>query len=414
MNLVLHLIPIIIISVLVIFKQHMLFAGLCGLLVAMIINGIEPATAGLAIQNGISTMLGYTAPIIYAAAAMMVSKSGSIQAIVKMAQNKLKDKIAIFAGFLVLIQALATYMAGMGAGNTMVIAPLVASSVGVIPEVVAGMAIATASCLTTTPNSTETILTSEAAKEDVTILASKMMPIMLIMVSLGVALAIYGVYKKGTLVKEKQESKDDFSDEHLFIRSIPAIALLIFVIFGNKLNTLIGIKIFVPGVNLILTAILTALLTPLSISKTCAALGEGSHFILTTLFTVGIFLGFINTIAETGVFVELASLVSSVPNSIVIPCAMIIAFIIAIPSGAMAASTLALILPTLALTGMSSIAMAFVAMATSLGTQISPVQINVAALSQGFNQEISDIVKGNTRWVVGALALLIILSFFFC
>ena len=57
--------------------------------------------------------------------------------------------------------------------------------------------------------------------------------------------------------------------------------------------------------------------------------------------------------------------------------------------------------------------MGFVAMATSLGTQISPVQINVVALSQGFNQEISDTVKGNMKWVISALVVLIILSSFF-
>lgn len=416
MQLLLHLIPVAVILVILFMRKHMLFAGLCGAVTAMIIGGIAPVEAGNMVMEGIGTMFSYTAPILYAAAAVMVSKGGSIQAIVDIAQHALKKKIALFAGFLVLIQAFATYMAGMGAGNTMVIAPLVAAAVGAVPEVIAGMAIATAVGFTTSPASTETVLAAEAAGRDVVEHASSMMPVTILFFLLGAALAVYGVYKRGTMIvrrEEDAEQQDQLTTGQLWVRAVPAITLLVLVVFGSKLNNLIGIKLFVPAINVIITAVLTACLTPLKINKTCDALGEGSRYILTTLFSVGFFLAFINIIAKLGTFEELAALVGNAPQAVIVPCAMIMGFLIAIPSGAFCAGVLTLILPTLSLLGMPSEAMGFVAIATGFGTQVSPVQINIAALSEGFKQDIMITVKNNIKFVVGALILLIVLSFFF-
>lgn len=41
------------------------------------------------------------------------------------------------------------------------------------------------------------------------------------------------------------------------------------------------------------------------------------------------------------------------------------------------------------------------------------MQINIAALSEGFKQDIMKTVRSNIKFVVGALILLIVLSFFF-
>ena len=79
----------------------------------------------------------------------MVSKAGSIESLVELARRSLKGKISILAGIIVLIQGFATYMAGMGAGNTMVTAPLAAAAVGAIPEVIVAMAIVSAVGFTT-------------------------------------------------------------------------------------------------------------------------------------------------------------------------------------------------------------------------------------------------------------------------
>lgn len=415
MKLLINLIPIAIILVVLIFwRKHMLFAGLLGAVSAMLIGQIALGDAVSKVTGGISTMFSYTAPILYAAAAVMVSQAGCFKAIVSVAQKKLKKKIFLFAAFMVLVQSLATYMAGMGAGNTMVIAPLVFVAVGAIPEVIAGMAIATAACFTTSPASTETVLAAEAAAVDVGKHASAMMPMTLILIVLGAALAAYGVYKKGTLLVEKAVTGNAAEEEEISkpgVRMIPAIALLVQVILGGKINGLLHVNIFSPVVNVLITAILTAALTPLRINKTCDALGEGSRYILTTLFSVGIFLGFINIIAALGTFEQLAALVGKAPQVIIVPCAIIMAFLIAIPSGAMCAGVLALILPTMSLLGMPSAAMGMVAIAAGLGTQVSPVQINIAALSDGFKVDIMTIVKNNMKYVLIALAVLIVASF---
>ena len=298
----------------------------------------------------------------------------------------------------------------------MVIAPLVAAAVGAVPEVIAGMAIATAVGFTTSPASTETVLAAEAAGRDVVEHASSMMPVTILFFLLGAALAVYGVYKRGTMIvkrEKEEEQQDQLTTGQLWVRAVPAITLLVLVVFGSKLNNLIGIHLFVPAINVIITAVLTACLTPLKINKTCDALGEGSRYILTTLFSVGFFLAFINIIAKLGTFEELAALVGNAPQAVIVPCAMIMGFLIAIPSGAFCAGVLTLILPTLSLLGMPSEAMGFVAIATGFGTQVSPVQINIAALSEGFKQDIMKTVRSNIKFVVGALILLIVLSFFF-
>ena len=416
MELIINLIPIVVILfVLIFWKKHMMAAGLIAGAVAMLIGKISLHDGAALVTGGINTMFSYTSPILYAAAAVMVSKGGGFWAIISLAKKVLKDKIGLFAGFLVLVQALATYMAGMGAGNTMVIAPLVAAAVGAIPEVVAGMALATAACFTTSPASTETVLAAEAAGIDVGIHAANMLPFTLLFVILGAALAVYGVYKRGIMIEgEKGEAQEsETSSGKLWVQAAPALALLVMVIAGSRINKLIGVTVFVPVVNVILTAVLVAVLSPLTVNETCEALGDGSRYILTTLFSVGIFLGFINIIAELGTFEQLAGLVGNAPSAVIVPCAVIMSFLIAIPSGAMCAGVLALILPTLSLLGMPSAAMGFVAIAAGIGTQISPVQVNLAALSDGFQVEVMTIVKNNMKYMLIALAILVVCSFIF-
>jgi C4-dicarboxylate transporter len=413
MNLLISLIPLIVTLVLLFKKQHMLFAGLVGGILAILIGGLEFSKAAQMFVGGISNMLGITIPIIYAASAAMVSKAGSIESLVELSRRSLKGKISVLSGIIVLIQGFATYMAGMGAGNTMVTAPLVAAAVGAVPEVIAAMAIVSAVGFTTSPASTETVLAAESAGRDVIAHATAMRPYTIAFYLLAAGLAIYGVHKRGILVKEnvkKENSNNDKSNKMLMKQSIPAIALLAMVVGGSKLNALIGVNLFSPATAVIFTGILTVILTPLSITETCDSLVDGSRFILTTLFAVGIFLSFINMIGELGTFQQLAALASNVPESIILPVAMIIAFLIAIPSGAFTAGVLTLILPTLSALGLPSEAMGFVAIATGLGTQISPVQINVAALAEGFDIEIIDVMKGNLKYILGALALLIVIG----
>lgn len=413
MSLLINIIPLVVVLALLFKKQHMLFAGLIGGILAILIGGLDMSQASQMFVGGITNMLSITVPIIYAASAAMVSKAGSIESLVELARRSLKGKVSILAGIIVLIQGFATYMAGMGAGNTMVTAPLAAAAVGAIPEVIVAMAIVSAVGFTTSPASTETVLAAESAGRDVISHAAAMRPYTIAFYLLAAGLAIYGVYKKGGITKvnaEKENVDKSRSNGTLLKQSIPAIALLVMVVGGNALNSLIGISLFTPATAVIFTSILTVLLTPLNINETSEALIDGSKFILTTLFAVGIFLSFINMIGELGTFEQIAALASNVPEGIILPVAMIIAFLIAIPSGAFAAGVLTLILPTLSALGLPSEAMGFVAIATGLGTQVSPVQINVAALSKGFEIDIMDVIKANLKYILGALVLLIIIA----
>lgn len=413
MSLLINIIPLVVVLALLFKKQHMLFAGLVGGVLAILIGGLDMSQASQMFVGGITNMLSITVPIIYAASAAMVSKAGSIESLVELARRSLKGKVSILAGIIVLIQGFATYMAGMGAGNTMVTAPLAAAAVGAIPEVIVAMAIVSAVGFTTSPASTETVLAAESAGRDVISHAAAMRPYTIAFYLLAAGLAIYGVYKKGGITKvnaEKEDIDKSRSNGTLLKQSIPAIALLVMVVGGNALNSLIGISLFTPATAVIFTSILTVLLTPLNINETSEALIDGSKFILTTLFAVGIFLSFINMIGELGTFEQIAALASNVPEGIILPVAMIIAFLIAIPSGAFAAGVLTLILPTLSALGLPSEAMGFVAIATGLGTQVSPVQINVAALSKGFEIDIMDVIKANLKYILGALILLIIIA----
>ncbi len=411
MQVFLSIVPLMVILVLLFLRQHMLFAGFVGGVLTIIIGQISIADASGIFIDSIKNMLGITVPILYAAAAAMVSKAGSIQSLVELASRGLKGKVSILAGIIVLIQGLATYMAGTGAGNTMVTAPLAAVAVGLVPEVVAAIAIVSAVGFTTSPASTETVLTAESAGVDVVKHSQNMMPYTLLFYGLAIALAIYGSHKKGKLLNKNTDNKKEvLTSLELIKRSIPAVALLLMVVVGGKLNSLIGTAIFTPAVAVILTTILTILCTPLDINKTCDALIEGSQFILTTLFSVGMFLSFINMMAEIGTFENIASFAKIVPESVVLPVAIILAFLIAIPSGAFAAGVLTLTLPTLSLLGLPSFAMGFVAIATGLGTQLSPVQINVSALSKGFETDIISVIKYNGKYILMALALVIVLA----
>lgn len=417
MELLINLLPLILIIVLLILRKHMLVAGLAGAILAMIIGGFGLDIIQPKIQEGLLTTLGYITPILYAAAAAMVSKSGSIKSVVELAQRSFKDKLYVIVAILVLIQAAATFMAGTAAGNTMVIAPLVFSILGAIPEVVASMAIVGALGFTVSPASTETAMAADAALIDVAEFANKMLPIYLIFIVLAIGLAIYGVRKRGVIADYSNDGQDDkyskMSSRELWKYATPAIILLLCVVLGSQVNKLVGITIFSPSTTIILTALSVFLFTDLTLEETCNELISGSQFILTTLFGVGIFLSFIHIIADLGLFEQLATLVGQAPKMLIVPTALVMAFLIAIPSGAFCAGVLALILPTMSLLGMPPLAMGFVAIAAGLGTQVSPVQINVAALAGGFKKDIMEIIHMNAPFVVASLGLLIVMSFVF-
>lgn len=414
MSTILLLVPLAVIIALLIARTHMLVAAAAGGVTAMIIGGIGLAEASAFVLEGIENLLGIIVPILFAASAALVAKGGATNAIVTLARRGLGARISLLAGFLVLVQALATYTAGLGAGNTVVTAPLIAAAVGAVPHVIAGMAIVTAASFTTSPASTETAVTAEFAGRPLLEHASAMLPFTISFWAIGVGLAIWGVARHGVLANRPHTDAasdiEDLSTRRLWLRALPGIALLVMVVAGNRVGEAVGVPLFAPPVIVAITVLLTYLTSPLTLNETGDALVEGAQFILVTLFAVGIFLGFINILAEIGTFERIASAAALVPQALVVPVAALIAFFVAIPAGAFTAGVLTLVLPTLSLLGLSSMSLGFVAIAAGLGTQISPVQINVAALSYGFDQDVIAIIKNNVRFIAGAMVVLLIVA----
>jgi hypothetical protein len=408
------LIPLIPIIGLLIIRQHMLIAGAVGGITAMVLGGIGIQAGTGFVLDGINQLMSITVPILYAATAALVARAGATSAIVTLAERRFGKRISLLAGFMVLVQALATYTAGLGAGNTMVTAPLVFAAVGAIPHVIAGMAIVTAVSFTTSQASTETVVTAEFAGVELAEHASNMLPFTLLFWAVGIGLAIYGVAKHGGMLGNSRKVSNDDAEElttgQLWKLASPGIALLVMVVSSGRLNDLVGTTIFTPVTIVVFTVMLTYFLTPLNWNETAEGLVQGSQFIVVTLFSVGVFLGFINILGEIGTFELIASWAELAPEPLLVPVAVIIAFIVAIPAGAFTAGVLTLVLPTLSVLGLSSEALGLVAIAAGLGTQVSPVQINVAALASGFDKDVMQIVRGNIKFVGGALGLVLLLS----
>ncbi|HBQ2874110.1 TPA: hypothetical protein L7V08_005390, partial [Klebsiella pneumoniae] len=71
-----------------------------------------------------------------------------------------------------------------------------------------------------------------------------------------------------------------------------------------------------------------------------------------------------------------------------------------------------LVMPIMVESGLSITQIGLAALAVGVGTQMSPVQINVASLSQSFKLDIQRIVKINAPYMAGVAAILCIMGFF--
>lgn len=419
----------------------MLVAAFVGGLLAIILGRLDPVTINGLFIDGVNKMLSMTVPIMYAAAASMVTKAGSIKSVVNLADHYFKGKIAILAGFMVFIQGVATLMSGLASSNSIVIAPLVFAAFGAVPEVIAGMTIVSAVAFSTTPVSGHAVVAAEMAKIDIFEYFSLMQPFVGVFFVIGIGIAVYGVLKRGTVFNSSVNnlvvqgnsdvlamSKSNVSSSEavtitepeirvsvgqMWRSSVPFIALLIMAILGPNINKLIHFNIFTPVINVIITVILTIICAKFSPREASDSLIEGSRVFLVTLFSVGLFLGFINMIGEIGTFEGIANLVISVPKTLVVPIAILIGYLLAIPVGALSTAVAALILPSLAEIGLSPLALGLVAVAIGFGTQVSPVQINIAVLADAFKKDIMDIIKGNLPYSIGSLLIIMVIGVLF-
>ncbi|WP_227761873.1 hypothetical protein [Zhaonella formicivorans] len=406
------LLPLLVIIVVLVMKKHMIVAGISGAIVAMIIGHMGLASATKIIMDAIPGMMSMTTPIMYSATALAVAKTGGFDALLRLSRKITGNRVYLVAGAIVLIQALATYAAGLGAGNTMVTGPLAFAAVGAVPELIAGMAIATAASFETSPASAESATIAKIAGIDVGTYVNTMFPFTILFWIIGIALASYGVWRRGHILNE--ENNEPMPMGQLIRTALPPLYFIVVVVAGKYLNNMLfgGYHVFTPPFNMITTIVLATILTKYSIDNMAENLVQGSSFILTRLFTIGVFLGFINILSEIGTFKYIAQIAASAPPFVFVSTAILAGFIVAVPAGAYSVGVISLVVPVLAAVGLTPLQMGLVALAIGMGTQMSPVQINVAALSQTFQMEIERVVRNNAPYVLGVLVLLVILGLF--
>ncbi|MDT2435735.1 citrate transporter [Enterococcus avium] len=408
------IVPLILVLVLLFLKVDMIIAGLIAGVLAMLIGGIGLADANAQLLETIPSMLSITVPIINSAVAMAVFKAGSYSAALTLAKRGTKGKVEFVSAFIVILLAAATYMSGIGGGSAMVIAPLAFAAVGVVPELIAGMSLAAAVSFTTSPASLESSIVSKLGDVSVSDYVSVMRPFWLVFVVLAILLAFWGTKRRKIGFKESADDAfDKKSNGELFKLTLPAIFLLFAVIFGPIVNEAIGFAFFTPLVYMILTLVLIFICTDFTMNQSVEAMVDGSTYILTRLFQVGIFLAFINVIAQTGTFAVIAGVAQNAPEFVVVPVAILTGVLIGVPAGAYVGSVLTLVLPVAVSLNFPPLALGFVTMGVGLGSQMSFVNITMQALSSGFQIPILDVVKGNVKWLSLASVLLLIVGLVF-
>ena len=407
--------PLLAILGLLLMRVNMLIAGLAGGVLAMILAGISVVQANGIMLDQIKNLLSIAVvPILNSAIAMAVFKSGGYSAALTLVRRAIGGHMGAMGAFIVFLQAAATYMSGIGGGSAMVIAPLAFAAVGAIPAVVVGMSIAAATCFTTSRASLETATVLKLANSPVDQYADMMFPYMVLFVVIAMIIAGVGAMRRGHVFDgEEAEEVRHMSNAELWKATIPAAFLLLAVVLSPVINRLVGQPLIIPLVYTVITLILVGLFTKFNFSQSCDALVDGSSYILTRLFQVGLFLLFIALIEKTGAFNTIAGIARNAPQALVVPAAVLAGFLIGVPAGGYVATILGLILPVAVALNFPPLAVGFVTMGVGLGSQMCPVNITMQALSFGFQTPIMDVVRGNSVWIIPCLILLMALSLVF-
>jgi hypothetical protein len=427
------LLPLLVVLVLIMppFRAHILTAGLAGAVVAIIVGRIPLDKAATLFTAGIVAMLSIVSVVIFASTSMALAKAGSISSTLNLITRFFKGRLQWIGASMVAVQALAVYGAGHGAANTLVTAPLVFAAVGFNPLTIVGMSIVSGASWATSPASAESGIISKAMGYTVQQYASFMLPYTVAFWIIGVALAFVGVtiaLKRGTLkpgvpplvgAAEDVEPADIAGKAVLgaqgaadWKRALPFFLLLIFIIVGPLINRWTGVQIFTDLVTPLVVLGAACLLLKIKVNKMAAEFIASSSMILRYLFLVGVFLGFVNLMAEIGTFKLLASLPAGLPAGMIGIAALVIAFAIAIPSASYTAAIDAIILPVLAAAGVPPQVFGFVGIIVAQGAMMSPAQVNVASTAFGFRATIMRIVRNNAPYMPLVAIVTILMSLF--
>lgn len=415
---ILIILPLLVMIFLLYRNVNMVITGFVGGALAILIstfvldNSINLLDANKLLLKSIPDMLNFAAPIINSALAMAVFKSGGYTSALTLAKRGVKNNIGLLAVFVVILQAAATYMSGIGGGSAMVIAPLAFAAVGVIPEVIAAMSIATAFAFTTSPASLETSIVSSFANISSIDYSNSVKFVTLVVVILACALAYYGAKKNKKYIGSEKTSFDKLSSKELFVNTIPTLFLLFSVVLGPVVNKYLPTPIFLPIVNILIVILLITVCTKFTLNQSSDAMIDGSNYILTRLLGVGIFITFIRIIAETGAFVVIVNTVNLLPTSMILPALIMIGFLIGVVSGAYVGAILTLVLPIAVTFNLTTLELGLITMGVGLGSQMCFVNLTMQAISTGFQIPIIKVVKGNTKWVLMSVLILMISSLF--
>ncbi len=412
-------------------RAHVIVAGFVGGILAMIIGGLSIGEATALFTEGLTRLFGIASVLLFASTATVLARAGSFKSALSILSHLLKGKVQWITTAMVFLQGLVVYGAGHGAANTLVIAPLIFAGVGFNSLVVVGLSLVSGASWATSPASAESGVISQAMGWSVQEYTSFMIPFTVTIWVIGAVLAFIGVtraIKKGTLqpgvppadAKAEGEEATHGKQEYLgspdakdWMRALPFFVLLACMVFGPLINRGLGVPIFTNFTIPFLVLLLAAALVKIPLNTLAAEFVLGSRTILMYLFVVGVFLGFVNMMGAIGTFEVIASLPGGLSGWFVGVAAIIIAFIIAVPSATYTAAIDALILPIMAAAGVPVVLFGFVGVAVAQGAMMCPVQVNVAATAHGFRTTVMKIVKNNAPYMPIACLVTIVMAYFF-
>jgi hypothetical protein len=395
----------------------------------MIVGGLSIGESTALFVEGVSRLYNIQSVLLFASTATFLARTGSVSSMLAILKKWLKGNVQWIGAAMVFLQGLIVYGAGHGAANTLVIAPLIFAAVGFNPLTVVGLSLVSGASWATSPASAESGVISDAMGIGVQEYASFMLPFTAIIWVLGALLAFIGISRamknetlepgvppaivEGEEIPEAAEMEEQplgSPDTKDWQRALPFFFLLLSMIFGPLINRRLGVAIFTNLTIPFVTILLAAALSRIPLNTMGAEFVKGSRAILVYLFAVGVFLGFVNLMGEIGTFDVLAALPGNLSGNLVGIAALVIAFLIAIPSASYTAAIDALILPVMAAAGVPVFLFGFVGIIVAQGAMMSPVQVNVSATAHGFRASVMKIVRNNAPYMPLAALLTIIMS----
>lgn len=416
----------------------MIVAGAAGVVASVAFGGINPANAATPFLQGISAMVNMPLPLVYAGAAAMVARTGSVEYLTHVARRVLRKRISLLAAVFVVIYAAISYT-GIGAlAATLILAPLSRSTFGNAPGLIAGMGIAGCAAMAASPVTAIGLVSSKLAGLDPMAYGNAMRPYALLFLAGGAGIAAIGA-RLDSPARHQPESPPDPKGESCssngtdptfttstlitratptdLLKALPAVLLILLVALGPALagaapSSPLAAALVNPLVVMFAVGGASKLCLGTSLNQVASHFAEGTADILVILFSAGVFIGFMNVISPLGPFETISGLVLKVPfvSRVLLPVACTATFLLGALIGASISGALPLILPVWLSGGIPPETAGLMAISLALGAQLSPVQINVLAFSRTYDMPAPFIIRITSPYIVVAGVCLVALS----